>query len=135
MSCIHAEFCRAKYEYRYVRLIKRVTITSQSQVVPFRSGRRRGAGHETRAEIVTWAAVGVAAIQFRIFHTAKILKPNCLLVCHTPAAQVAISILALSSQHSRCIETHTKVRPITSLTLSLVVEDGERELATNYMSW
>ena len=59
-------------------------------------------------------------------HTAKILKlPT--------AAQVAISTLGLWSQHSRCIETHTKVRPIVCLTLSLVVDNVERTwISTNY---
>ena len=45
-----------------------------------------------------------------------------------------ISTLALSSQHSRCIETHTKVHPITSLTL-IVAGSGRRGAwtSTNYM--
>ena len=59
-------------------------------------------------------------------HDISIFNDNCPTL--PTAAQVVISTLALSSQHSRCIETHTKVRPITSLTLSLVIEDVKREL-------
>ena len=51
-----------------------------------------------------------------------------VLVCPTHCSPSSDFILALSSQHSRCIETHTKVHPFTSHTLSLVVEDLEREL-------
>ena len=52
-SCIRVEFCHAKYESRYIRLIVPVIITSQSQEFaswwpdPFHSGQRKGAGHET----------------------------------------------------------------------------------------
>ena len=49
------------------------------------------------------------------------------LASHTHCTQVKIFALALSSQRSRCIETHTKVRPIICLALSLVVDNVERE--------
>ena len=70
----------------------------------------------------TRCASNVNRIHIDRVHTAEILKLNCCWLATPTAAQVTISNLALLSQHSRCIK-HTKVHPIISLTLSLVVED------------
>ena len=77
----------------------------------------------------TRCALNANWIHIDHIHTAKTLELNIVTNCcwwATPtAAQVTISTLALSSQHSRCIETHTKVHPIICLTLLLVVDSVE----------
>ena len=75
----------------------------------------------------TRCALNANSIHIDRVHTAQSLKPNCCWHATPTAAQVTISALALSSQHSRCIETHTKVCTIICLTLSLVVDNVERE--------
>ena len=75
----------------------------------------------------TRCALNASSIHIDCVHTAQSLKPNCYWHATPTAAQVTISALALSNQHSRCIETHTKVCTIICLTLSLVVDNVERE--------
>ena len=55
------------------------------------------------------------------------LELNCCWHATPTAAQVMISTLALLSQHTKCIETHTKVHPIICLALLLVADNVERE--------
>ena len=54
-----------------------------------------------------------------MFTLPKFITKLCYWHATPTAAQVTVSTLDLPSQHSRCIETHTKVRPIICLTLLL----------------
>ena len=74
----------------------------------------------------TWCASIANWIVFILPKFWNQIVTKLLLVCHTHCSNDFY--LGLSSQHFRCIETHTEVHPITSFTLSLVVEDVECEL-------
>ena len=59
----------------------------------------------------TWCTSNTNWIHVGCVHTARFynwIVTELLLACHTHQAPETIFTLALSSQHSRCIETHTK---------------------------